>query len=94
MHPYRDAPPPAPARTPPKLAPEDWFLVGLLVVVGAARVIPALVSDESFEGDTTLALLGLALGLWFGMRGVPSLRGWLGRRAAHRRDCGEPRPPA
>jgi hypothetical protein len=43
-------------------------LVGLLVILGGARVVLALVYAEPFGVEATLALAGLCLGIVWGLR--------------------------
>ena len=64
MHPYRSVPP----GPPPPGPPEERVTIWLLVLLGGARVVLAVVSGEHFDTEATLALLMFCLGVLWGMQ--------------------------
>lgn len=52
-----------PAREDTSLDHEEWVLAVLLIVLGLARVVPAVCAGEAFETEATIALLMLIAGL-------------------------------
>ncbi len=60
MSPYRDGP--TPADEAPQPPGEEWVLAVVLVLLGAARVLIALVTREEFAADVTVAALLGAIG--------------------------------
>jgi len=80
VHPYRDPPPPRPARPPAGLPSEEWFLIALLVAIGGLLVSVGIFAGSPIDAPTTIGLLGLALGLYCAVRGIP----WVRRRRARR----------
>ncbi len=80
MHPYRDLPERPPAKKPGGLPSEEWFLIFLLVVIGGLRFFIGILAGLPLDGEATLGMLGLALGLYCGFRGIP----WVRRRRERR----------
>jgi hypothetical protein len=76
VHPYREQAEPPDRKPASGLPSEEWFLIGLCVVIGGARFFVEILAGETIDAEGTLGFFGLALGLWFGIRGVP----WLRRR--------------
>jgi hypothetical protein len=56
------------------MPPEEWFLIVLLIVIGGGRFFVGLVAGLPMGGEATIGLLGLILGVWFGLRGLPRRR--------------------
>jgi len=61
---------------------EEWFLIVLLIAVGGARVLAGIFTGKPMDGETTVACLGLALGLSWGVRELPWRRRRRSRRSA------------
>ena len=75
VHPYRPLHAADEDTQPPESDPEGRILAGLLIVLGLARVVPALVTGEAFGTEATIASLMLAAGISM----LVPLRRWLRR---------------
>lgn len=53
---------------------EDWFLVVLLIVIGGGRASVGILTGKDLDGEATLGLFGCALGMLWGLRGLPRWR--------------------
>ncbi|CAN5915654.1 hypothetical protein BH11MYX3_BH11MYX3_08830 [soil metagenome] len=60
VHPYRKEPGIAGEAAAPG---EEWLLAVVLVLLGAVRVVIAVVSGETFEADVTIAAIVGAIGM-------------------------------
>jgi hypothetical protein len=47
---------------------EEWFLIGLLLVIGAVRIFAAIAAGKPLDAEPTLGLAMFVFGLWWGLR--------------------------